>query len=132
MALGDDLGPDQHIVAPLGHRLGELGGGARPGQQVADHQRRAGCREARRHLFQQTLDTRSARHQRARREAFRAAGRDRLGMAAMVAQQPPGKAVLDQPGGAARALKAVAAGAAQGQGRVAAPVQEKQRLLAGL
>jgi len=29
VALGDDLGPDQHIVAPLGHRLRELGRGKR-------------------------------------------------------------------------------------------------------
>ena len=48
----------------------------------------------------------------------------------MVALQPPGEPVLDQPGGAARTLHAVAAGAAQGQRRIAAAVQE-QHLLAG-
>jgi len=50
----------------------------------------------------------------------------------MVAQKAPGKAMLDQPSRAARALKAMTAGAAQGQGCVAAPVQKEQRLLAGL
>ena len=49
----------------------------------------------------------------------------------MVALQPPGEPVLDQPGGAARTLHAVAAGAAQGQRRIAAAVQEEQHLLAG-
>src|SRR6516225_12283056 len=40
--------------------------------------------------------------------------------------------MLDKPGGAARALKAMTAGAAQGQRRIAAPVEEQKRLLAGL
>ena len=39
--------------------------------------------------------------------------------------------MLDQPGGAVRALAAVTAGAAQGQWRIAATVQKKQRLLPG-
>ena len=132
VALGDDLGPDQQIVAPLGHRLGELGRGARAGQQIADHQRRPRCRKALRHLLEQALDPRPARHQGAGRQAFRAAGRHRLGVAAMMAQEAAGKAMLDQPGGAVRALKAMAAGAAQGQGRVAAAIEEQQRLLAGV
>ncbi len=85
VSLRDDLGPDQQIVASLGHCLGELGRGARAGQQVADHQRRTCPRKALRHLLEQAFDPRSARHQRARREAFRAAGRHRLGVAAMMA-----------------------------------------------
>ena len=40
------------------------------------------------------------------------------------------EAVLDQPGVAVRALEAMAAGAAQRQRRIAAPVEEQQRLLA--
>ena len=50
----------------------------------------------------------------------------------MMAQEASGKAVLDQPGGAARALEAMAAGAAQSQGRVTAAIEEQKRLLAGL
>ena len=114
MALCHNLGPDQHIVAPLGHASGQLGRSPRSGQQIADHQRRPRCRKACRHFFEQALDTRAARHQCSCREAFRTAGGNRFGMAAMVAEKPPGKPVLDQPGGTARALKAVAAGAAQG------------------
>ena len=48
----------------------------------------------------------------------------------MVAQQPPGQAVFDHPGGAVRALDALAAGAAQGQRGIAAAVEEQQGLLA--
>ena len=43
----------------------------------------------------------------------------------------PAKAVLHQPGRAVGALEAMAAGAAERQRRVAAPVEEQQRLLAG-
>ena len=50
-------------------------------------------------------------------------------MAAMVADQRPARAMLDQPGRAVRALESVAAGAAQGQRRIAAPVEKQQRLL---
>ncbi len=67
VALGDDLRADQHVVAMRGHRLGQLGGGARPGQQVADHQRdpRA-AGNALGHLLDQALDPGSARHERCR------------------------------------------------------------------
>src|SRR4051812_36426186 len=40
--------------------------------------------------------------------------------------------MLDEPCGAARTLEAMAAGAAQGQGRVTAAIEEQERLLAGL
>ena len=47
----------------------------------------------------------------------------------MVADQPPLEAVIDQPGVAIRALQAEAAGAAQRERRVAAAIEEQQRLL---
>ena len=131
VALGDDLGADQHIVAALDHRIGEFGGGTWPGQEIADHQRDARLGKTRRDLLVEALDPRAARHQRSGGETFRADRRNRRGIAAMVADQAASKAMLDQPGGAVRTLKPVAAGAAQGQGRVAAAVQEQQRLLAG-
>ena len=53
-------------------------------------------------------------------------------MAAMVAGEPAGEAVLDHPGGAIRALEAVAAMAAEGERRIAAAVEEQQALLARL
>src|ERR1700733_8600728 len=52
--------------------------------------------------------------------------------AAMVTDQALAKAVIDQPGVADGAGKAVPAGPAQGQRRVAAAVEEQQRLLAPL
>ena len=48
----------------------------------------------------------------------------------MVAHQPPLEAVIDQPGVAIRALQAEAAGAAERERRVAAAIEEQQRLLA--
>jgi hypothetical protein len=50
----------------------------------------------------------------------------------MVAGEAVDEPVLDHPGGAVRALEAVPAGAAQGQRRIAAAVEEQQALLAAL
>src|SRR3546814_18805466 len=52
-------------------------------------------------------------------------------MAAVVALQAAGQAVLDQPGGAVGALQTMAAGAAERERGVAAPVEKQQNLLAG-
>ena len=64
--------------------------------------------------------------------AFRALLGRRHRVAAVVADQPPPEAVIDQPGVAVRTGHAVAAGVAQGQRREAAAVEEQQRLLAAL
>src|SRR5690348_3359474 len=58
--------------------------------------------------------------------------RKRFGMAAMVALQLAEQAMLDQPSRAMRAFEAMAAGAAQGERRIAAAIEEQHRLLAGL
>jgi hypothetical protein len=50
----------------------------------------------------------------------------------MVAHERAAKAVLDEPGGTVRAFVAVAAGAAERERRVAAAVEEQERLLAGV
>src|SRR5260370_25227408 len=50
--------------------------------------------------------------------------------AAMMADQALAKAMIDQPGVADRAGKAMAAGPAQRQRRIAAAIEEQQRLLA--
>src|SRR5262249_53435827 len=97
---------------------------ARTRQQIADHQRRAHARKALRHLLQEAFHPWPARYERARGQAFGAAGRQRLRMTAMMTEKAPGKAVLDEPGSAARALKAMATGAAQGQRRVAPAIEE--------
>src|SRR3546814_9018168 len=62
--------------------------------------------------------------------SFGARARHRLDMPAMVAGKPPRQPVLDHPRGAIGALEAVPAGAAQGQRRIAATVEEQQHLLA--
>ena len=50
----------------------------------------------------------------------------------MVADQPLAEAMIDQPGVAIRALQAEAAGAAERERRIAAAVEEQQRLLLAL
>src|ERR1700722_6598681 len=56
----------------------------------------------------------------------------RRGEAAMVADELPAETVIDQPGVAVRAGKAEAAGPAERERRIAAAIEEKQRLLAAL
>ena len=65
VALGDDLRADQHVVAMRRDRLDQLGSGARPGQQVADHQRDPGSGEACLGLLPDPLDPGTARHEAA-------------------------------------------------------------------
>ena len=83
-------------------------------------------------LLGDALDARPAGDEMVERAAFRAGVRPLLVMAAMVADELAAEAVLDQPARAVRALEAVAADAAQRQRRIAAPVEEEQRLLAAL
>ena len=64
------------------------------------------------------------------RAAFRAGLGPLLIVPAMVADELAAKAVLDQPGRTVRALEAVAADAAERQRRIAAAVEEQQRLFA--
>ena len=64
--------------------------------------------------------------------ALRALLRRRHREAAVVADQPPPEAVIDQPGVAVLAGEPMAAGVAQRQRREAAAVEEQQRLLAAL
>ena len=81
------------------------------------------------HLLGDALDARAAGDQRVRLAALGALLGDRQREAAVVAVEPVAVAVLDQPGGALRAVDAVAAGAAERQRRIAAAVEEQQRLL---
>ena len=90
------------------------------------------CREARRDLLRQPLDAGADGHQALGVAAAGAGFRPLLRMAAMVAEQHAAEAVLDQPGRAVGALEAVAAGAAERQRRIAAPVEEQQRLFVPL
>ena len=83
-------------------------------------------------LLLQPLDAGTDRDEAALRLAFRALLRRRHRIAAVVADQPPPEAVIDQPGVAIGTRHAVAAGVAQRQRRKAAAVEEQQRLLAAL
>ncbi len=83
----------------------------------------------RRGFFLQALDAGTDGRERIHRAALRAGLRLRHREAAMMADQPPLEPVIDQPGIAILAGEAIAAGAAQRQRRVTAPVQEQQRLL---
>ena len=64
--------------------------------------------------------------------AFRAGLRRALGIAAVMALDLAAETVLDQPARALRALEAVAADPAERQRRIAAAVEEEQRLFAAL
>ena len=83
-------------------------------------------------LLLQPLDARTDRDEAALRLALRALLGRRHRVAAMVADEPPLEAVIDQPGVAVRAGHAVTAGVAQRQRRKAAAIEEQQRLLAAL
>src|SRR5882762_706003 len=80
----------------------------------------------------QTLDAGADRDQRLLGRAMRTDMRTRHREAAVMADQTLAKPVIDQPGIADRAGKAMPAGPAQCQRRVAAAVEEQQRLFAPL
>ena len=131
MALGDHLGADQEVELAVADLAQQLGRGRRPGQGVAGQQCGPGLGEERGDLLGQALDPRAAGRQGILGLAGRAVLGQRQHVAAVVALQAPDQAVLDQPGGAIGAVQAMAAAAAEGQRRVAPPVQEQQGLLPG-
>ena len=102
------------------------------GDEIAGEHQHARLRKQFAHFLFQPLDAGPDGDEGIHRLAFRAFRRMRHGEAAMVADQLLAEAVIDQPGVAVRAGEAEAAGAAQRQRRVAAAVEEKQRLLAAL
>ena len=129
MPLGHQLRTDDQIELPL---LDIAQGIAEqePTRQVARQHADARLWKAQRRLFRQPLDARPHRHHLALSLAMRAGLRHRLQMPAMVAHQLAPEAMLDQRGSAVGAFQPVPAGPAQGQRRIAAAVQEQQRLIA--
>ena len=103
---------------------------AGPGMVSRGHDQAPRLRPENRRLLLDALHAGPDRREAVGRAAFRALGGRRLGVAAVVALQPPLRPVLHQPGGAVRAAHPVAAVAAERQRRVAAAVQEQHRLLA--
>ena len=98
--------------------------------EVARQHHGARLRKQRGDLFLQPLDAGADRGQRFLGLALRTDMRPRDREAAVMTDQPLAKAVIDQPGVADVAGEAVAAGAAQRQRRIAAAIEEQQRLLA--
>ena len=130
MALGDELRADDDIEG-AGGDLGELAPQPLlPAGKIRGQYQHARIREQDRRLLGEPLDARPAGGERVLRLAFRAIGRAPLDMAAMMADQRAAEAMLDQPGVAIGTAEAMAAAAAQRQGRIAAPIEEEQRLLA--
>ena len=131
MALGDELGADDDVELALRDRRELAPQPLRAARKVARQDDGARVREALRDLLGDALHPRPAGRPGNRRlpQAGQASGR-RSTWPQWWQTRAPAEAVLDQPGGAVRALEAMAAGPAQRQRRIAAPVEEEQRLLA--
>ena len=131
VALGDELRADDDVHLAAGDRV-ELGADPlHAAQHVArqdERARRPGKRSSTSSCSRSTPGPKATRVSSAP-QLGQAFGPPLL-VAAMMADEHSAKAVLDQPGGAIRARKAMAATAAERQRRVAAAVQEEQRLLA--
>ena len=132
IALGHQLGADDDVDRAGLHRADELRGAQRRPDGVRGDDRGARIGEQLGDLVGDALDAGAAGDQAVLLAAFGAGLGRRHDMAAMVAGEAVHQPVLDHPGGAVRALEAMAAVAAQGQRREAAAVEEQQRLLAAL
>ncbi len=128
MAFRHKLRADDEIESPLCHVV-ELGAQALDRfHQVARQHQDAGAGKQFGRFLLQPLDAGADGREGIGRVAVRALRWRRHGETAMMADQPLAKAMIDQPGIAIRALQAEAAGAAERERRVAAAVQEQQRL----
>ena len=131
VALGDELGADDEVVLAARRRveLSRAASRCRPACRTTGR----GCGRRERGL---PPPRPAARPPGRRRSACRPRGTcgQSFGRRSTWPQwwqtSDAAEAVLDQPGRAVRALEAMAAGAAEGQRRIAAPVEEQQRLLA--
>jgi hypothetical protein len=129
VALREHLRADEDVDAfgrdLLAHRLERAANARRVAVDAGD----AGVRKR---LGERRLDPLRAETARVQVDvaARRARARDALGVAAVVAAQARRLAVHDQPRAAARAPGLPGAGRALERGRVAAPVDEHERLLA--
>ena len=132
MPLGDQLRADDDVDAAFGDLVQFAAHDLERGDQVARQHHGARLRKQRGDLFLQPLDARADGDQRLLGLTLRTGMRPRHREAAVMTDQPLAKAVIDQPRIADVAGKAVTAGAAQRQRRIAAPIEEQQRLLAPL
>ena len=129
MALGDELRADDHVhlaLLDLAQGLAQVGDA---GCQVAGQQHAARIGEALGDLLGDAFDAGTAGHERMLGAAMRALLRDGDELTAMMAFEPAPEPVLNEPGRAVRAFELEAAFAADGDRRIAAPVQEQESLL---
>ena len=131
MALGDELRADDEIMHTLRHFADGVFQQAAP-RQIARQNGEARLGKPLHHFLGQSFDPRPAGHELARCRAFGTLGRYRLGVTAMMAHQLFAEPVLHQRGGAIGTIDAMSAGAAQGQRRIAAPIEEEQSLVAAI
>src|SRR5687767_7863510 len=132
MPLGDELRADDQPRLAFGDVVDDLAQRAHGRHEIAGQDRGLHPRKALGHLLRHTLDARSAGHQRAFvLAAWADLGRGQ-GETAMVAGELMAETVLDQRRGALRTLDAMAAGPADRQRGIAAPVEEQEALLTAL
>jgi hypothetical protein len=127
--LGDQLRADDDIGLALGDRVELQPQPLHPAHDVGGQHDRPSLREMAFHLLGDPLHPRPAGDEMVEGAAFRAGLGRALVIAALMALQLFLEPVLDQPAGALRALEAMAADPAERQRRIAAPVEEQQRLL---
>ena len=130
MPLRHQLGADDDIDAAFRDFIEFAAHGFDRGDQVARQHHGARVRKQLRRFLLQAFDAGTDGRQRFLGRAMRADVRARHREAAMVTDQPLAKTMVHQPGVADRAGEAMSAGAAQCQRRVAAAIEEQQRLLA--
>ena len=112
--LGHQLRADDDVDAALRDLVELLAHPLDRSDEIARQHQDARVGKQRRRLLLQPLDARARQATKElRRLAFRALVRQRHREAAVMADQPPPEAVLDQPGVAVRAGEPVAAAAAQ-------------------
>ena len=114
VALGDELRADHDVEAALRDVVELLPQPLHGVDQIAGEHEDARAGKQLGRLLLQPLDAGTDGDEAALRVALRALLRQRHRIAAVVADQPPLEAMIDQPGVAVRAGHAVAAGVAQG------------------
>ncbi len=113
VALGDKLRADDEVVFAARRRVELRAQTLQTAGKVRGQHQRARLREQGLDFFGQTLDAGAAGGEAVGLLALRADVRALFDMAAVMADERLAEAMFDQPGRAIRALKAMAAGAAQ-------------------
>jgi hypothetical protein len=126
MSLGDELCANDNIASAIGDRIKFRAHTLRAAGKIGRQRQDARLGEKFFCLFRETLHTRPASGERINAFAFRAGIGAAFNMSAMVAHKRFAKAMFDKPGRAIGTLKAMSAITAESEGRIAAPIEEKQ------